>query len=409
VHPQTDNRQETSVINSLRVLIVDGDDVFRKLCARALRNAPVHYELLFAATGSEAELRYQLGDLDCVLVDYRLPDTTGTVVMRTLQPEPDPSVPIIMLTDTCSQEVLLESLHAGVADYLAKQDVNSASLHRAIQNAVDKAQLHRLLVERNIELEQTNVKLTEKNEQIQRFCHVMSHEMKTPLAAAREFVSLVMDGVIGEVSAEQTRMLALAMDSCDELAGHFNDLIESIRIDTGRLELHKSRTGMPEQVARCVAAVSALAKRKNIVIGQKLDEQLPLLDMDPHRVRQVISNLLTNALKFTDDGGLVTVSARVMSDWRIQVAVSDTGCGIAQSDLPRVFDRLYQVGQRDVPQARTGLGLGLAISREIVEMHGGTIAIRSRLGSGTTVEFYLPLPDRERDVREPLPFVRRHA
>ena len=395
--------RDSEETGTLRVLMVDDDDVFRSLCARYLESAGGQFEVLFAESSASAEIVYALGDIDCVLLDYRLPDATGLEVFAVLQPEPDPTVPIIMLTGMSSEQLVIESLHAGMADFLPKDDVNAQTLQRAILNAVDRARLHRALVERNIQLEHANIVLSERNDQIRHFCHVMSHEMKTPLTAAREFVSLVLDGVVGEATPKQKEMLSMAVDSCDELAGHFNDLIESVRVDTGKLELHTSRLQIVDQIVRCVSSVSPIAQRKNIVIGQKIEDDLPRLDIDAGRIRQVISNLLTNALKFTDDGGLVTISASIDDDAQhLRVAVSDTGCGIDEGALPLVFERLYQVSNEAVPKATTGLGLGLSISRDIVDRHGGNISIDSKLGSGTTVSFRLPIPEDEQHLDSPV-------
>jgi DNA-binding response OmpR family regulator len=164
-------------------LIVDDDAAFRRLCREYLRHqSEVRYEITEAATGQQAVDSFDPCAFDCILVDYRLPDTSGTGLMRRLRPEEEITTPMIMLTAVGSEDVAMDALHSGAADYIPKHKVSDQSLHRAISSAVEKARLRKSVRERTEKLKQANEQLRLKNAQIQRFYHTVSHEIKTPLS-----------------------------------------------------------------------------------------------------------------------------------------------------------------------------------------------------------------------------------
>ena len=380
---------------SIRVLIVDDDEAFRALCRAYLQaNTAVRYEVGEAATGEGASRRLA-EEYDCLLVDYRLPDTSGTGLMKSLQLEhaEGGSPPMILLTAVGSEDVATEALHCGAADYLTKHRLSEASLHRAIWNAVERTQLQRSIQERNARLEEANEQLRRKNDQIQRFYHTISHEIKTPLTAAREFICLAADGVTGPVTKEQLEVLSYAVESCDQIAAHFNDLIESTRLDTGKLRLEKEPTHVEKIIRLSIASVRSIAQAKRVTLTEQLGRDLPILVVDASRIAQVVSNLLVNAVKFTEPGGRVTVASEFDAEQeRVVVRVADTGCGIAPEHLSHIFERLYQVGEsgESGEAGSGGLGLGLSIAKDIICLHGGAIDVRSVLGQGS--EFFFSLP-----------------
>jgi signal transduction histidine kinase len=249
----------------------------------------------------------------------------------------------------------------------------------------------RSIDDRNQRLMRANEELQRKSDQIQRFYQAVSHEIKTPLTAAREFLSLVADGVYGQVSEQQAEALGLAMESCDQIAGHFNELIEVTRLDTGKLRLKKAPCGPQRLVTLSVASVRAAAAVKGVALEECVAADLPPLDVDGSRIVQVLSNLLNNAEKFTPAGGTIKVFAeRGPIPDTVTIGVSDTGCGIAPHDLPRIFDRLYQAASHAETFTR-GLGLGLSIAHDIVALHGGELLVESEVGRGSTFKVQLPV------------------
>jgi signal transduction histidine kinase len=284
-----------------------------------------------------------------------------------------------------------EALHAGAADYIPKDRATEISLGRAVGNAIERSRLLRSIEDRNQRLQRVNDELQRTNDQIRRFYHAVSHEIKTPLTAAREFVALVADGVFGALSDHQSEALGYAIESCDQMASQFNELLESTRLETGKLRLEKTPWNVHKLIAMSLASVRTAIQAKKIALDELVEADLPDLHVDGSRIVQVLANLLSNAERFTEPGGHISVFAersRVLDG--IAIGVRDTGCGIGEADLPRIFDRLYQAESRTDTLSTRGLGLGLSIAHEIVMLHGGKIVAESELGAGSTFCVHLP-------------------
>ncbi len=241
-------------------------------------------------------------------------------------------------------------------------------------------------------LEHTNQDLVRKNQEIQNFYHTLSHELKTPLTSAREFISIVIDGLAGPLNKTQTEYLGIAKESCNQLRACINDLLDSTRMETGKLALELKPSSLAALVERVVAAMQPQAAQKKIVLSRQLQPDLPDVPMDEHRMTQVITNLLTNAIKYTPPGGKIVVKVGESPEHRelVEVAVTDTGCGIPRDEQEHIFERLYQVKAGDATTEQ-GVGLGLYLSRELVQLHGGIIRVDSEPGKGSTFSFVLPL------------------
>jgi PAS domain S-box-containing protein len=240
-------------------------------------------------------------------------------------------------------------------------------------------------------LREAHREVLRKNEEIQDFYHTLSHELKTPLTSAREFVSIVRDGLAGPVNDAQREYLAIAQDSCNQLRACIDDLLDATRLETGKLSIDLKAGSLGALARRLVAAFAPRAGTKRIRLRCEEQPSLPDVPFDQHRITQVINNLVANALKFTPEGGAITVSVSEAGRHRdfLQVSVSDTGPGIEADKLGRVFDRHYQIQRGDAAHGQ-GLGLGLYICRELVQIHGGKTWVESRPGAGSTFSFVLP-------------------
>jgi PAS domain S-box-containing protein len=241
------------------------------------------------------------------------------------------------------------------------------------------------------QLEQTNRDLTKRSEEIQYFYHTLSHELKTPLTAAREFVSIVIDGLAGELNATQLNYLGIAKKSCTELAVYINDLLDATRLDTGKLHLELKAASLAAIIHRAIAIMEPVAAGKKIRLSEELDTRLMDVMVDESRIMQILTNLLNNALKFTFEGGTIIVKLAEYSKSSecVQISVTDNGCGIPKDKIDNLFHRFYQIKNGDATPEK-GVGLGLYLCRQLVLMHGGNIWVKSTLGQGSTFSFTIP-------------------
>ena len=243
------------------------------------------------------------------------------------------------------------------------------------------------------ELKRTNQSLVERNAEIRSFYHTLSHELKTPLTAACEFVSILMEGLAGPLNETQLEYLGIAKESCNQLRLHINDLLDVTRLETGKMSLDFQPRPVAPLVETVVKMLTPAAEGKGVSLSCDCQPDLPAVPFDKYRIQQVLTNLTTNAIKFTPAGGQIhiSLSAFAADPECLQVTVRDTGCGISKDQLGLIFNRLHQA-QRDDPMAesRSGLGLGLYICKELVQLHGGRIWAESELGQGSTFTFTIP-------------------
>jgi len=329
--------------------------------------------------------------VDVVLVDYRLGAVNGIQVLDDLRKTGFEGA-VILLTGQGDERLAAEAMRSGAADYMPKSDLTTASLRRAIDNALDRSRLQLALTEHRLRLERMNEDLQQKNQEIRSFYHTLSHELKTPLTAAREFVSILVDGLAGELSPTQIEYLGYVKEGCDQMTTCLNDILDITRMETGRFSVRPVPTALPPLVHRTLMGFSGRAQAGAIELEEEFASNLPEVLVDPHRVTQVVANLIDNALKFTPPGGKVRIEAGASAEvrGRLLVTVSDTGKGIEPEHVDHVFERLYQVRDGS-EQSRMGLGLGLFICREIVRLHGGELSVASEVGQGTTFRFTLPI------------------
>ena len=390
------NTQEAKSDELIRVLVVDGDAGFAASISDMLLSDNEHiYAASFCTTGTEAIASCRRESYDCVLIEYQLVDLSGIQVIDALRRVLDEKTPpIIVLSEALSRDVPTQALRAEATDFLAKADVTKGSLRRSVDNAVEKGRLQRGIQERRRELTLANAELERQAIEIQRFYHTVSHEMKTPLTAAREFVSIVHDRVLGDINESQEEVLLHAMQCCDQITAQFNDLVDLTRLETGKLALDLQPWCLDTVLRRTLAMHTTQSRTKSIDLEYHHHESMPTVMMDQGRITQVVSNLLTNAIKFTDEGGSIRLALRVRPMGDVQIRVSDTGCGIPKAYLTDVFDRLFQVECANASEGKSGLGLGLSVAREILRGHGKELKVQSRLNRGSLFTFELdPVSD----------------
>jgi signal transduction histidine kinase len=238
------------------------------------------------------------------------------------------------------------------------------------------------------EIEDTSRQLEVASQHKSEFLANMSHELRTPLNAIIGFSEVLTDRMFGELNEKQEEYLKDIYASGTHLLSLINDILDLSKIEAGRMELELTEFDLPTAIENALMLVRERAGRRSIALRTNIDDRLGQIQADERKIRQVVLNLLSNAIKFTPEGGWIEVGA-VSKDGSVEIAVSDTGIGIAPEDQEKVFEEFRQVGTAD--KKVEGTGLGLTLCRKFVELHGGKIWVKSQLGAGSTFTFTVPV------------------
>ena len=248
--------------------------------------------------------------------------------------------------------------------------------------AIDNARLFQEIEDKSRQLEVANRHKSE-------FLANMSHELRTPLNAIIGFSEVLVERMFGELNPKQDEYLRDIYGSGTHLLSLINDILDLSKIEAGRMELERTRFDLPAAIDNALTLVKGRADSHAITLERALDPGLGEFVGDERKFKQILLNLLSNAVKFTADGGRVEVRA-APANGSVEVSVSDTGIGISAEDQAVIFDEFRQAGV-DHRGRREGTGLGLTLTRKFVELHGGTIAVKSEVGKGSTFTFTLPV------------------
>ena len=251
------------------------------------------------------------------------------------------------------------------------------------------ATLEQRVQDRTRELQAANEKLRELDRLKSSFVSMVSHELRTPMTSIKGYVDNLLDGVAGSLSERPAYYLKRVKHNVERLTRMINDLLDLSRIEAGGVQLQLSPVSIPELLTDVVEGFQTIAREKGVTVQSRHEGEFPTIQGDRDKLHQILNNLVQNAVKFTPRGGSVIVEGLVRQDGLVQVSVEDTGCGIAPHEIDKVFERFYR--GESVPPEDRGAGLGLAITKNLVEMHGGHIWVESRLGEGTHFYFTLPI------------------
>jgi signal transduction histidine kinase len=365
----------------LQVLLVE-DNASDACLLRAMlsKERQVCFELTHLTHMCEAELRLSKGGVDIVLLDLGLPDGHGIDIVRRARAA-SPAVVMIVLTGFDDEAMVTAALKEGAQDYLIKGQIESRALPQALRHAMERQRM------------QDETDLLRRNEVRLRddFLSHVSHELRSPLTSIYSFNSIIADGLAGPTTPQQDEYLQIILRNVGQLRAMVDDLLELNQERTGKLTVELQSVSVNEAAAYAVDTVRGAAKQKEITLSFLPSAGLPSAYADATRVRQVLTILLDNAVKFTPAGGTVTVEAREYEKdgSMVLVEVSDTGCGIKAEETERIFEHLYQVTDPG-SAGRRGLGLGLHIAKDLVTRQGGRIWVTSVPGKGSRFSFTLP-------------------
>jgi PAS domain S-box-containing protein len=222
------------------------------------------------------------------------------------------------------------------------------------------------------------------------FVSMVSHELRTPLNSVHGFVDLLLQGQMGELNEEQHKYLGYVQEGVQQLVSIVEDILFLTRSDSGQFEMKRQEVDFSVLVNQVVNGLQPLALKASVSLNEDIPAPSPIVCVDSQRMKQVLNNLVTNAIKFTPPDGTVTIRVRPCSERFVMICVSDTGYGIPVEDRPHIFERFYQ-SNHALQSKMGGYGLGLSIAKLIVEQHGGEISFDSVIDKGTTFYFTAPL------------------
>lgn len=249
-------------------------------------------------------------------------------------------------------------------------------------------ELNRQLNESNRELNEANAKLRELSEMKEEFLALTTHDLRSPLTVISGVISFFTSGRLGELSPEQQNMVAMMERNTQSLIELVNDLLDASKLESGTMRLDIASIDIRSVIDELREAMLPMAREKELELVEVLPADLPLVEADRAKLRRILVNLLSNALKFTQKGGRVEVRAERV-DGQVAIIVSDTGVGIPPEDVDRLFDKYEQARSR-ATRGEKGTGLGLYITKQLVELHGSRIKVKSEVGKGSTFSFTLP-------------------
>lgn len=353
------------------ILIVDDEAIIRDLCSKALKG----YRVLEAGDGEEALQLFEKGGVDVILTDVMMPRMDGIELLKRLK-EKDPTLVVIVMTGFAEKDVILNALKADADDFITKP-LNLLQLKTAIDKALDKKALKE---------EIANLKNLDRLKSS--FLSIISHKFRTPITAISLFLQNLSSGACEPTDPDFRETLRLIYGEAGYLERLVADLLAfSAVMDIGGLKLEPCN--LKGIILKVISGSKEVTGKPWVETSFDL-EPLPPLLLDKEKIAFAIKQVVDNAFKFSGETGKVAIALKRDAD-TFKIIVSDCGSGIATDELPKIFEKFYQVDPDQTGQIR-GFGLGLYYAREFIRLHGGTIGIESEEGKGTRVTITFPAP-----------------
>jgi signal transduction histidine kinase len=362
-----------------RILVVDDERLNRRILSAILQ--PEGFEVVEADSGEQALERYALAPPDLVLLDVVLPGMNGFDACRNLRARyGDSAAPVIFITAKSESDDVVEGLAAGGVDYLPKPIRAKEALARIHAHL----QIRALLAEQRLLVEQLSSANSAKN----RLLGMAAHDLRNPLASIRGLAEFLRDGVVGPLSPDQLDLVKTIHSASQEMLLLVNELLDVATIEAGELKIAPEPTDMVEIVSKAVYLANIEATKKQTKIVMLSRERPPPCRLDPNKIRQVVDNLLTNAVKFSPPGSTIDVEVAALNG-SLVVAVRDQGPGIPENERYKLFKDFGRTSVQPTGGEKS-TGLGLAICRKIVDAHHGTITAENLPGRGCVFRVTLP-------------------
>jgi len=355
------------------ILIVDDEAVIRDLCSRALRG----YHILQAGNALDALALFEKGGIDVVLTDVMMPGLDGIELLKQLK-EKEPTIVVIVMTGFAEKDVILNALKADADDFIAKP-LNLLQL----KTAVDKA-----LVKKALKEEIASLKSLDRLKS--NFLSTISHKFRTPLTSISLFLQNLATGVFAADDPQFRMNVRLISDE----SAYLETLVSELLIFSRMMDTGKALRREPFSFTQAIQTILGESREISMkpAIETVLDlQEVPAVTVDREKIAFALKQIVDNAYKFSGEQGEVRISLRADATG-VFIEVRDTGAGMPPDEIPKIFEKFYQIDPHNTGQVR-GFGLGLYYAREFVLMHGGSISIESAVGKGSSVTVWLPKYD----------------
>jgi signal transduction histidine kinase len=355
------------------ILVIDDDESMRDSCTQILTKDGFLAEM--AKDGSSGLKKIEETKPDLVLIDLKMPGISGLKVLERTN-EIDPNIIAVVITGYATVESAVEAMKKGAYDFLPKP-FTPDELRIIIKRGLER---RRLILE--TESLRREKKLMEEN-----FITMVSHQLRSPLAAILQYFEVILGGMVGEVSGKQKEMIQKAQRRLENLMNLINDWLDVARLDNGQIINKLKPLSLKKVIKKTLEDMRPLAKKNDISLELRPSPGNKNVPGDEESLKQVFSNLITNAIRYNKPKGKVVITIKETRDF-IATEIQDTGIGIAEKHLPFIFDQFYRVS-RGESQKIKGTGLGLSIAKKIVEAHGGSIQVSSEDGKGSIFTVFL--------------------
>ena len=364
----------------LSILLVDDDEddylIIRDMLKTAL---PVPVKLDWIDNFDDAVEKIASNGHQVYMIDYRLGRHNGIELLEKLDLA-QRHEPFIVLTGVGDEDVEQQARKIGAADYLVKGAFDAELLRRSIQYSLSRKQMENQRIDHLLELNRS------KDE----FIALASHQLRTPATAVKQYVGMVLEGYVGDITEEQRAFLKQAYDSNEHQLKVVDDILRVARIDLHQIELKKEKIDLNNLLKSCIAEVKPQIKERSQSLTRESSSDDIVVEGDSAYLGMAIGNLLENASKYTPEDKEITLGCYKLSDDEAAITVADQGVGIAKADQQKLFKKFSRI-DNPLSVKAGGTGLGLYWANEIIQQHGGTISVTSAPDEGTTFTITLPL------------------
>ena len=392
----------------LKILVVENDQVDGLIVSLALTKTGIKMEIDEVKDGSQAFFALIHNHYDCIFLDYHLPNQDSLTLIHKLQSS-GIKVPLVILIDSGDEKIAQEWIKLGATEYFIKSKLSPETIAQMLRSAI---RIHHTEMQLNLanqqlkesreqlilqqkeftaqqqHIKEQNLNVLEVSSLKSLFLATISHELRTPMNAIIGFSQILLRPKFGELTNQQLVMVEKILNNGKDLLIKINEILDFSQLESGKLALKPEMLDLSAVVSNVVTEIRPLAEAKKLSLLVKTDLKNTSVFNDAVRLRQILTNLLTNAVKFTESGN-IWVEIRETPKNQVTITVKDTGIGIASQDFQNIFAAFHQIDQ-GISRKYSGTGLGLAIIDSLVGIMGGKICVESQLGVGSTFKIELP-------------------